>query len=115
MNSEIFMQEVEEGHKRSVELLLKKEPEYSNPDGNRLSQFYRIGTLKEESPAESLITLAAKHFTSICDMARDPVAHSMEQWDEKITDLRNYTHLLDALVRDIFKASGVPRMEVKAR
>lgn len=104
MNAKEFMNEVEEGHKRSVELLLGKEPEYSNPSGNRLSQFHRVGALKEECPAESLMTLAAKHFTSICDMSRDPVNYSLDQWNEKITDLRNYTHLLDALVRDILKS-----------
>ena len=101
MNSQEFMIEVESGHSRSKRILLKKAPEYSTSEGDRLSQFYRIGTVKEECPAESLVTLAAKHFTSICDMAKDPLNHNLKKWNEKITDLRNYTHLLDALIRDM--------------
>ena len=101
MNVEEFMNEVKSGHERSMILLAKKAPEYSDLSGNRLSQFYRIGALKEESPAEVLTTLAGKHFTSICDMARDPLNYTLEIWNEKLTDLRNYTHLMDALVRDM--------------
>ena len=45
--------------------------------------------------------MAIKHYTSIEHMARSPYEYSLKHWNEKITDLRNYTFLLDALLRDI--------------
>ena len=115
MNSERFMQEVEEGHKRSVNLLLKKASEYSKEGRDRLEQFHILAAQKGRSPADELTSLAGKQWTSICQMSIDPVLYSMEQWDEKLTDLRNYTHLLDALIRDLFRACGVPRMKVETK
>jgi len=49
------------------------------------------------------ILRAKENFTSICDMAKDPNSYTLKQWNDKVTDLRNYTYLLDALVRDMRK------------
>ena len=45
--------------------------------------------------------MATKHFTSMADMVKNPLDYSLKEWNERITDLRNYTFLLDALVRDL--------------
>lgn len=100
MDNEIFMVEVENSHNRSKRLLLRKEKEYSS-GCNRLEQFYRAGAAQSITPHSALIGMAMKHVTSIADMCKDPFNFTIKQWNEKITDLRNYTYLLDALVRDI--------------
>jgi len=99
MNSNEFMIEVENSHNRSKKVLLKKAIEYSSGK-DRLGQFYRAGSAQAMPPHAALIGMAAKHFTSIADMCKRPLDFNLKQWNEKITDLRNYTLLLDALVRD---------------
>jgi hypothetical protein len=101
MNTEEFNIEVENSHLRSKKVLIKKGLEYSKPDSDRLEQFHRAGCAQNIICTEALIGMATKHFTSISDMSKDPLAYTIKQWNEKITDLRNYTYLLDALVRDI--------------
>ena len=100
MNNQEFMDEVYNSYKRSVKVLIEKEKEYSE-EGNRLSQFYQAAKLSDNNPCEILIMMAIKHLTSIINMSRDPNLFSVEEWNEKITDLRNYTFLLDALIRDL--------------
>jgi hypothetical protein len=100
MDNETFMVEVENSFNRSKRTLMKKEKEYS--DGlDRLNQFYRAGTVQCIEPTDALIGMATKHFTSICDMAKNPQDYKLREWNEKIEDLRNYTFLLDALLRDM--------------
>jgi len=50
---------------------------------------------------EALIGMATKHITSIADMVKNPEEYNLRKWNEKITALRNYTFLLDALIRDM--------------
>lgn len=99
MDNEQFIIEVEKSHLRSKQLLIKKGTEYTS-NNNRLGQFYRAGKVQGITPESALVGMATKHFTSICDMAKNPFGYSMKFWDSKITDLRNYTYLLDALLRD---------------
>jgi len=100
MDNQQFMIEVENSHNRSKRLLLKKEKEYS--DGiDRLHQFYVAGKLQSISPVAALFGMATKHITSIADMVHEPDNFSLKQWNSKVTDLRNYTYLLDALLRDM--------------
>jgi len=100
MTNQEFMIEVENSHNRSKRVLLKKEKEYS--DGlDRLGQFYRASEMNQESATEALWGMATKHIISIADMVREPNMYSLKVWNEKVIDLRNYTYLLDALVRDI--------------
>lgn len=99
MTNEEFMIEVENSHIRSKRLLLKKEKEYSS-GRNRLEQFYRAGSAQAITPHSALMAMAMKHVTSIADMCKNPTSYSFKQWNEKVTDLRNYTYLLDALIRD---------------
>lgn len=100
MNNEDFLIELSNSHDRSKRLLNKKAIEYSTGK-DRLEQFHRAGHAQNISASSALIGMATKHFTSIADMAKNPLDFSLEQWDEKITDLRNYTYLLDALIRDL--------------
>lgn len=100
MDSKQFMDEVEKSYQRSIKVLQEKEAEYSE-EGDRLAQFYSVAKLSGDNPCEALVGMAAKHFTSIMHMTRNPSDFSIEEWDEKVVDLRNYTFLLDALLRDM--------------
>jgi len=100
MNNQEFMMEVEKSFIRSKQLLLRKEHEYSS-GGDRLIQFKKTGAMESKYPTETLFTMADKHISSIADMVKNPTSYSLKQWNSKITDLRNYTFLLDALLRDL--------------
>lgn len=100
MTNEHFMIEVENSFNRSKKVLMKKEKEYSN-GRSRLEQFYRAGSTQNISPTEALIGMATKHYTAMADMAKDSNNFTLKEWDERIGDLRNYTFLLDALVREL--------------
>ena len=100
MNNAEFMIEVENSHNRSKRVLLKKEKEYAG-DEDRLDQFHRVGVMNNVYATEALFGMASKHITSIADMVKIPHIHSLKKWNEKLTDLRNYTYLLDALLRDM--------------
>ena len=100
MDNQEFMIEVENSHNRSKRVLLKKQSEYTSGDTDRLEQFYRAGAAQAITAHSALIGMATKHFTSLTDMCKNPSKHNIKKWNEKLTDLRNYTLLLDALVRD---------------
>lgn len=101
MEKELFMIEVEKSFLRSKRLLIKKAIEYAPHKEDRLEQFYKIAHVNNSYPTEALISLTMKHVTSIATMCKDPEVHSLRKWREKITDLRNYTFLLDALLVDM--------------
>lgn len=100
MNAQDFEIELEKSYLRSKRLLLKKAKEYALND-DRLEQFYRAAAASDNWPTESLMGMAMKHVTSIADMCKDPKSYNLRKWREKITDLRNYTFLLDALLVDL--------------
>jgi hypothetical protein len=100
MNIQEFENSVEQGHLRSKKVLLKKADEYAFMEMDRLTQFKKVATITNETPESACVGFAVKHFSSICDMAIEPKQFSLKQWREKITDLRNYTHLLDALIEE---------------
>lgn len=100
MNNDLFQIEVENSCNRSKRVLIKKGSEYSGKE-DRLEQFYRAGAAQNINPCEALVGMMAKHFTSVCDLAKDPTMHNLKKWREKTGDLRNYTILLEALLLDI--------------
>jgi len=100
MNNQEFEKEVWQSYKRSVDVLTEKEKEYGIRS-DRLIQFHRVAKRRGVSPCEALLGMAAKHYDSIENMAKNPPMYPLEKWDEKVTDLRNYTFLLDALIRDM--------------
>lgn len=99
MTNEQFQIEVEKAFLRSKQLLNKKEKEYSG-DRDRLDQFKKASILNNEPATRSLWGMATKHVTSIAIMVKNPTMYSSKIWREKVTDLRNYTFLLDALLID---------------
>ena len=100
MDSEDFKIEVENSHNRSKRVLLRKGDEYAE-GRDRLIQFKKMGMYENKMPTDVLFTLANKHITSIAKMVKRPRMYNLKTWNEKVTDLRNYTYLLDALLRDI--------------
>ena len=100
METNQFEIEVEKSYLRSKRLLIKKGHEYTS-DGNRLDQFYRAGAAENVAPTQALVGMAMKHVTSIADMSKYPEMYNLRKWREKITDLRNYTFLLEALLVDL--------------
>ena len=100
MNNENFMIEVEAAFLRSKRVLLRKQEEYASGN-DRLEQFYRAGSAQNIESTQALIGMAMKHVTSIADMSKHPTLYNSKKWREKLTDLRNYTFLLDALLIDL--------------
>lgn len=100
MEKGLFAIEVEKSFLRSKRVLIKKADEYAVNQG-RLGQFYRIAAASDNLPTEALFGMAMKHVTSIADMCKYPKSYNLKKWREKITDLRNYTFLLDALLVDM--------------
>jgi len=100
MTNEQFLIELESAFLRSKQILNKKEKEYSE-GVDRFDQFKKVAILNNVSPTEALWGMASKHVTSIADMCKDPKMYDLKQWREKLTDLRNYTFLADALLIDL--------------
>lgn len=100
MNNDQFQKCLEESFQHSKEVLNIKEKEYSI-GLDRLDQFKRTAVLNDESATRSLWGMAVKHVTSIATMVKDPTMYNLETWREKVTDLRNYTFLLGALLEDL--------------
>lgn len=100
MNTEVFMEGMLHSQTRDVEVLIKKGKEYT-VDGDRLAQFDHAAALRETNSATELVNMATKHFTAIDMMSRDPDVYPMDLWKEKLTDLRNYMHLLEGLLIDM--------------
>ena len=100
MDNSTFQIEVEKSFLRSKQLLNKKEKEYSEGI-DRLDQFKKAGTLNTQPPTEALWGMAVKHVTSVATMVKNPTSYNLKTWREKVTDLRNYTFLLDALLIDL--------------
>lgn len=89
-----------EENEASREMLIHKAGEYATEE-DRLSNFKRAAGLRATNPADSLMGMLVKHFESVSDMARAPHGYTMERWDEKLRDIRNYTYLLKAVLIDI--------------
>lgn len=87
---------------RVASTLYYKNDAYNNQEmsSDRLRSFKTAAHLQGISPREALAGMMAKHTASIYDMCRDGHPHSLELWDEKITDHINYLILLDAVVQD---------------
>lgn len=101
MTNEEFLTIVDEGEARSLRVLLEKGDQYNTIDGDRLGQFKAAARLAGTNPAEELVNMAKKHFTSIINMSRNPESFSKEAWLEVTTDLRNYTHLLEGVLKEL--------------
>ncbi len=99
MTTPDFNKVVEDQLDRIRNVLVKKAAEY-NLDDDRLSVFKHSAALLENTPEQALLSFACKHIISIVDMVNSKQAYSEELWNEKITDLCNYSILLQGLLRD---------------
>ena len=97
MTNSDFNKIVNEQLKCCTNLLCVKGNEYDSSTEDRLHSFKVAAKLQGVSPKEALAGMLAKHTVSIYDMMRDG-EHSIEKWNEKITDHINYLLLLKALV-----------------
>lgn len=80
-------------------LLVTKNKEYNGEEGDRLHSFQVAAQLQQETPKQALAGMMAKHTVSVYDMCQGG-EHSLEKWNEKITDSINYLLLLKAMVEE---------------
>ena len=99
MTNEEFKKCMEESIQRSKDVLGAKAVEYAG-DMDRLENFKAAAAVQGITPVRALVGMMTKHYVSITKMARSSHPYNPKVWDEKLVDLRNYTILLDALLRD---------------
>jgi hypothetical protein len=99
MTTPDFNKVVEDQLDRIRNVLVKKAAEY-NLDDDRLSVFKHAAALSEETPEQALYGFMLKHIISMTDMINSKQAYSEELWQEKLTDIQNYTILLIGLLKD---------------
>ena len=98
MDSDTFNAIVSEQQERSAKVLVSKAREYATED--RLHNFRIAAALGKTSLAEALAGMMAKHTVSIYDMCKSNDEHSIEAWNEKITDHINYLLILRVVVEE---------------
>ena len=106
MNLKDFVALIKTEHKVSCKMLQSKGREYTGKDTNRLIMFKEAVNLTGTNPANALVGMVVKQWVSIVRMARCPHQYTMDQWDEKLRDARNYTYLLKAVLVDMEIKSG---------
>ena len=99
MTTETFNRIITEQIERSTNVLIKKAGEYAT-EKDRLHNFKVAAALQGISVKEALAGMMCKHTVSVYDMCRDRKPHSIEMWNEKITDSINYLLLLRAVVEE---------------
>lgn len=102
MTGKEFNKVVEEQFERCKDILCVKAGEYSS-NKDRLHNFKCAAGYRNQDPKDALWGMATKHFVSISDMCQDGKQHSLELWEEKITDALNYLFLLRGLVEEDMK------------
>lgn len=101
MRLERFNKVVKDQLEYSASLLVTKGDEYvKSPD--RLAAFKKAAALQNETSAQALLGMLAKHIVSISDMCVANSDEPLERWIEKITDSINYLILLRALIEEDF-------------
>jgi hypothetical protein len=103
MTNEEFLRLRNELNDHCEQLLGLKKLEYSENDADRLCQFTAAAGLLGVHPAKALCGMMVKHETSIHSMVKaldKGKDFTLEQWKEKIGDLRNYCDLLWATIID---------------
>lgn len=101
MRNKEFLDLVAELHKKDVEMLNRKQSEYSMDELPRHSNFYRAGQAQGIPPSQALLSMAMKHILALCDMVKSPMNFPQENWHERCMDIRNYCFLLETLLIDM--------------
>lgn len=99
MSNEEFNKVVDEQLSHCRELLCKKGLEYDSDANDRFHSFKVAAKLQNETPAEALAGMMAKHTVSIYDLIHTG-SSDLTIWTEKITDHINYLLLLKAMLMD---------------
>lgn len=99
MNQLGFQTVLDNALQRTKLILCRKREEYA-PDTDVLLNFKWAGAAQGITPEAALVAFMAKHFVSIAMMAKEPNKYSIPAWQEKLTDIRNYTILLEALLEE---------------
>lgn len=99
MTTPDFNKVVEDQLDRIRNVLVKKAAEY-NLDDDRLSVFKHTAALLNTTPEQALLGFMSKHIISMVDMINSREAYSEELWQEKLTDINNYSILLQGLLKD---------------
>ena len=102
MNFKTFDELVEREIKRMKDVMCSKSADYS-ADDDKLFNFKLAAKLDGVSPIEALRGMWLKHRTSIrqgLDELIDGKCRPKEWWVEKLTDDRNYSILLQALLEE---------------
>ncbi len=106
MNMFGFNKVVQEQSERCLSILCNKGMEYApnasmeNDTSDRLEHFKKAAAIMSTTPKVALLGMLSKHIVSVSDMCTDKKEHSLEKWDEKITDSINYLLILRALVEE---------------
>lgn len=102
MNTERFNDILDAQIKRVQDVLVVKAAEYATED--RLANFKKAAHLRNQSVIQAIAGMMVKHTVSIYDMIDSetsfPMAFTMDQWDEKLTDHINYLILLRAALME---------------
>lgn len=67
---------------------------------DRLHAFKKAAALMDTTPKAALLGMLSKHLVSVSDMCLDNRQHSIDKWNEKITDSICYLVLLRAIVEE---------------
>lgn len=113
MNVKKFNEMLEERIVKTRAVLESKNKEYAS-DTDKLHNFKRAGTMKQETPEKALVGMWAKHIISLLDIV-DRIDKDEEEeltkvclgkgltkhmLEEKIGDAINYLILLEALIKE---------------
>lgn len=100
MNSKEFNKLVDNIIKRDLQILRSKGRAYQTLNEDRFGQFRKAGDLQDLSPEEALYGFMSKHLVSLNDMCTHTYEFSMSEWEERLTDIRNYCYLLECMVKE---------------
>lgn len=109
MNSDKFTKIIEDGMEWSRNTLRNKAKVYQNGD-DRLSNFKAAARMDAVTPEKALWGMALKHRVKLEDIISaigNGELPTHEQLRETTGDLRNYLHLLEALVVERIDDKGV--------
>lgn len=82
------------------DVLFEKAKQYNIGTDDRLHAFKAASAFEGISTKQALFGMLTKHLVSLSDMIRQDGTHSLEVWEEKITDSINYLLLLKAVVEE---------------
>lgn len=108
MKQDTFENIVSEQIKRCTNTLITKAKEYATDD--RLHNFRTAAVMQDQTMAQALGGMMAKHTISVYDMIASGQCYDIAVWNEKITDHMNYLLLLSAVVREV-QTTGVENIE----